>query len=134
MIFDTHAHYDDEAFDEDRERGADLLMRERGVGYSRERGGESWKYCRRSVSFERGSMRLSTVPCGVHPERSGQNFGEEDLKWLTAQLCRDRRSWRWVRSGWTTTGMRTGHDLQKKWFHATAGSWQRSCHKACDHS
>ena len=32
MIFDTHAHYDDEAFDEDREQLLER-MRNRGVEY-----------------------------------------------------------------------------------------------------
>ncbi len=32
MIFDTHAHYDDEAFDEDREMLLDS-MRENGIGW-----------------------------------------------------------------------------------------------------
>ena len=31
MIFDTHAHYDDEAFDEDRENLLDS-MQENGIG------------------------------------------------------------------------------------------------------
>ena len=88
MIFDTHAHYDDPQFDPDREA---LLgqMEAGGVGtiVNASASVESWERVlelTRKYPFVYGMI-------GVHPDEVGG---------LT------KRSRRWERSGWTTTGIR----------------------------
>ncbi|MCD8021655.1 MAG: TatD family hydrolase [Lachnospiraceae bacterium] len=83
MIFDTHAHYDDEAFDEDRE---DLLaqMEPSGIAGIVNMGA--------SLQGVEESQRLSErypfiyAAAGVHPDYVG-DLNEEKLSWMAA-LCR----------------------------------------------
>ena len=75
MIFESHAHYDDEAFDEDRE---ELLegLREAGVG----------KVINVSASVEgmesslalAGKYPFIYAAVGVHPDGVGEMDGEGD--------------------------------------------------------
>lgn len=68
MIFDTHAHYDDKAFDEDRE---ELLgsLKDHGVGYV-VNVGASLRGARESIAL---SSRYSGVyaAAGIHPDEVG---------------------------------------------------------------
>lgn len=81
MIFESHAHYDDEAFDEDRE---ELLMslKEHGIGVVINVGA-SLESCKTTgelmekYSFIYGAM-------GVHPSETGE-LNEENFKWLRSQ-------------------------------------------------
>ncbi len=83
MIFESHAHYDDEVFDEDRE---ELLrsLGEHGIGYVINVG-SSIENCRRTLalteqySFVYGAM-------GVHPSETGE-LDEENFAWLRAQCA-----------------------------------------------
>lgn len=78
MIFDTHAHYDDEAFDEDRE---ELLsaMQENGIGTIVNVGAD--------LNSSKKSLELSEkypfiyAALGVHPSET-KELKEEDIKWL----------------------------------------------------
>ena len=78
MIFDSHAHYDDEAFDGDRE---ELLtrMRENGVGYIVNVGA--------SLQGAKESTQLAArfphvyAAVGVHPDHVG-DLDEEKMDWL----------------------------------------------------
>ena len=82
MIFDTHAHYDDEAFDEDRDEVLTSL-RKRGVG-TVVNVGASMEGSRRSVSLsEQYEFVYSAV--GVHPDEVGE-LREEDMEWMREQL------------------------------------------------
>lgn len=82
MIFDTHAHYDDEAFDEDR----DALLRsmpELGVGMI-VNSGASLQGIRDSIALsEKYSYIYAAV--GVHPDHAGE-LNEETFQWLSAAL------------------------------------------------
>ena len=111
MIFDTHAHYDDEAFDEDRDEVLTSL-RERGVG-TVVNVGASMEGSRRSVSLsEEYEFVYSAV--GVHPDEVGE-LREEDMEWMREQLQKPKvvavgeigLDYYWDKEG---------HDLQKKWF------------------
>ena len=111
MIFDTHAHYDDEAFDEDRDEVLTSL-RERGVG-TVVNVGASMEGSRRSVSLsEQYEFVYSAV--GVHPDEVGE-LREEDMEWMREQLQKPKvvavgeigLDYYWDKEG---------HDLQKKWF------------------
>lgn len=111
MIFDTHAHYDDEAFDEDRDEVLTSL-RERGVG-TVVNVGASMEGSRRSVNLsEEYEFVYSAV--GVHPDEVGE-LREEDMEWMREQLQKPKvvavgeigLDYYWDKEG---------HDLQKKWF------------------
>lgn len=111
MIFDTHAHYDDEAFDEDRDEVLTSL-RNRGVG-TVVNVGASMEGSRRSVSLsEQYEFVYSAV--GVHPDEVGE-LREEDMEWMREQLQKPKvvavgeigLDYYWDKEG---------HDLQKKWF------------------
>lgn len=111
MIFDTHAHYDDEAFDKDREAVLNALQ-EAGigavvnVGASLESTGRTLKLTE-NYPFIYGAV-------GVHPSDSG-DLTEEDIQWLEGLTNRDKV----VAVGeigldyyWEDPD----HEIQKKWF------------------
>ena len=86
MIFDTHAHYDDVQFDDDREQ---LLqaMRENGIGriVNVSSDTDSWEKVvalADTYSFIYGAI-------GVHPDEVGQ-LNEEKLCQMEALLKRDK--------------------------------------------
>lgn len=111
MIIDTHAHYDDEQFDPDRE---ELLgsMKEGGVGLIVNAGStlESWeKICRltEEYPFVYGAI-------GIHPDEVG-SLSEERMREMEELLDRDKivavgeigLDYYWDKEN---------HDIQKKWF------------------
>lgn len=111
MIIDTHAHYDDEQFDPDRE---ELLgsMKEGGVGLIVNAGStlESWeKICRltEEYPFVYGAI-------GIHPDEVG-SLSEERMQEMETLLDRDKivavgeigLDYYWDKEN---------HDIQKKWF------------------
>lgn len=79
MIFDTHVHYDDEAFDADRE---ELLETFRSSGnYCLTNVGASMKGSEESIAFaDRYPFMYAAV--GLHPDYAGE-WGEEAAKKLT---------------------------------------------------
>lgn len=81
MIFDTHAHYDDEDFDADRE---ELLSGMKAAGVSHIVNiGASLESTKRSLQLaEKYDFVYAAV--GVHPSDTGE-LNEETFKWLTKQ-------------------------------------------------
>lgn len=86
MIFESHAHYDDEAFDEDRQELLGLL---KNCGIDKVINvGASLKSCEitlrlmREYSFVYGAM-------GVHPSETAE-LNEENFAWLRAQCACDK--------------------------------------------
>ena len=78
MIFDTHAHYDDRQFDDDRDELL-LSMKKNNVG-TIINVGASLEGCRRSVELaEQYPFVYAAV--GVHPDEVG-SLNEENLAWL----------------------------------------------------
>ncbi|MDO4262242.1 MAG: TatD family hydrolase [Eubacteriales bacterium] len=111
MIFDTHAHYDDDAFDRDRD---ELLasLREHGVG-TVVNVGASLAGSKRSVELtEKYSFIYGAA--GVHPDEVGE-LDEAGFSWLREQLARPKivavgeigLDYYWDKEH---------HDLQKEWF------------------
>ena len=82
MIFESHAHYDDEAFDEDREQ---LLssMQEHGIEYI-VNVGASLKSTETTVALTRQYPFIYGA-AGVHPSETAE-LNEENFKWLTAHV------------------------------------------------
>lgn len=86
MIFETHAHYDDKAFDEDR----DLLLsglKEQGIGRVVNIG-SSPRSCAQTIELmEKYPFIYGAL--GIHPSDTGE-LKEEDMDWLAQQCRRDK--------------------------------------------
>lgn len=111
MIIDTHAHYDDRAFDEDREEVL-TSMGEHGV----ERivnVGSSLGACRRTIDLmERYDFIYGAL--GVHPTDSGE-LTEDDMEWLKKQ-CALEKCVAVGEIGLDYYWDEPDRDIQKKWF------------------
>lgn len=111
MIFDSHAHYDDHAYDEDREEILPALVRE-GVG-TVVNVGASLEGTRRTVELIR-KYPFMYGAAGVHPDEVGE-LNEETFAWLREQCLQEKI----VAVG--ETGLdyywdNENHEVQKKWF------------------
>ena len=111
MIFDTHAHYDDEAFDEDR----DVLlsgMKDAGVEYIVNIGA-SMASSKRSVALaEKYPFMYAAV--GVHPDEVGE-LDEEKFATLK-EWAKHEKVKAIGEIGLDYYWDKEGHDLQKHWF------------------
>ena len=111
MIFDTHAHYDDEAFDEDR----DVLlsgMKDAGVEYIVNIGA-SMASSKRSVALaEKYPFMYAAV--GVHPDEVGE-LDEEKFATLK-EWAKHEKVKAIGEVGLDYYWDKEGHDLQKHWF------------------
>ena len=85
-IFDTHAHYDDEAFDEDREV---LLQELPKQGIARVVNvGASLSSCKKTIELmETYDFVYGAI--GVHPNETAE-LNEESFAWLREQCQRDK--------------------------------------------
>lgn len=111
MIFESHAHYDDEVFDEDREK---LLtsMHENGIGWVINVGA-SLEGCKNTLKLiEQYPFVYGTM--GVHPGET-EGLNEESFAWLREQCSVDKvvavgeigLDYHWKEPG---------PHVQKKWF------------------
>lgn len=111
MIFDSHAHYDDSAFDDDREELLSLLPGQ-GVG-TVVNVGASLASTGRTVEL---AQKYSFIygAAGVHPDEVGE-LNEERFWWLREQCQKDKivavgeigLDYYWDKEN---------HALQKEWF------------------
>ena len=114
MIFDTHAHYDDEAFDEDREQ---LLaaFKENGIG-AVTNVAASISSCKTTLELAR-NHDFMYVALGVHPSESAE-LSDEGLKDIEA-WCTERQDGK-VRAigeiGLDYYWEEPEHSVQKIWF------------------
>ena len=111
MIFDTHAHYDDHAFDEDRE---ELLsgLKDQGVG-TVINVGASWRGCGEAVALS-AKWDFIYAAVGVHPDETGC-MNEEKIGQLRAWAALDKV----VAIGEIGLDYHNDvepHDYQKEWF------------------
>ncbi len=120
MIFDTHAHYDDEAFDADRE---ELLQSMPGLGIGCVVNiGASLHSCERTIELmDRYPFLYGAL--GIHPSDSGE-LTEEDMQWLKMQCIVQRLKGKCVAVGeigldyyWKDTDP----VIQQKWFRRQLG-------------
>ncbi len=86
MIVDTHAHYDDKAFDEDREQ---LLESMAGEGVGRIVNiGSSLDACKRTIQLmEQYDFIYGAL--GIHPTDSGE-LTDSDVEWLRTQCALEK--------------------------------------------
>lgn len=111
MIFDTHAHYDDEAFDQDREQ---LLQAFPAAGIGRVVNiGASPDSCQRTIELmEKYSYIYGAL--GVHPSDTDK-LDEETFAWL-GQQCRREKCVAVGEIGLDYYWKEPEPELQKKWF------------------
>lgn len=113
MIFESHAHYDDEAFDTDREEILDQCQRD-GIEYI-VNVSASLKTVKSTLALaEKYPFLYAAV--GVHPDEVGE-LNEENFVWLTEQ-CRNPKTVAVGEIGLDYYWDKENHELQKKWFRA----------------
>ena len=107
MIIDTHAHYDDEAFDTDREA---LLMSMYDGGIEK-----IVNVCASVGGFQDTVKLMEKYPfvygaVGIHPD-DADKMTQETLDEI-ADYPIWTRWWQSVRSGWTITGIRKKRNIR----------------------
>lgn len=111
MIFETHAHYDDEAFEEDREELLDSLA---GKGIGRVVNiGASLASCRQTIGLmEKYPFLYGAL--GVHPGETAE-LDETSFQWLEEQ-CRHPKCVAVGEIGLDYYWKEPDREIQKKWF------------------
>lgn len=111
MIIDTHAHYDDKAFDEDRTQ---LLESMAGEGIGRIVNiGSSLGACKRTIQLmEQYDFVYGAL--GIHPTDSGE-LTDSDIEWLKEQ-CALEKCVAVGEIGLDYYWDEPARQIQKKWF------------------
>ena len=111
MIFESHAHYDDEAFDTDRQ---EILqgMQEHGIKYIVNTGA-GMASSKRSIELAQEFPDVYAA-IGVHPEETGE-MTAEDLNWLRQQ-CSTSKVVAVGEIGLDYHWPEPARDIQKLWF------------------
>lgn len=111
MIFDTHAHYDAEQFNEDRD---ELLasMPDQGV-CNIVNVGATLEGCRASIEFAK-KYPFIYAAVGVHPDEVG-SLNEENFAQLE-EWCKEEKVVAVGEIGLDYYWDNEAHDVQKKWF------------------
>ena len=111
MIFETHAHYDDEAFDGDRD-SLIWAMHEHGID-TIINVGASLRGVRETVTLmERYPFVYGAI--GVHPDEVG-DLDEEKIAWMR-KLCEKEKTVAVGEIGLDYYWDKESHEIQKKWF------------------
>lgn len=123
MIFESHAHYDDAAFDEDRDA---LLgsMQENGIEYI-VNVGASLESTQTTLALAKRYPFIYAA-AGVHPSDTAP-LNEESFAWLTKQ-CSEPKVVAVGEIGLDYYWEEPAHDIQKKWFIRQL-ALARQCHK-----
>ncbi len=111
MIFDSHAHYDDKAFDGDRENLLASLRRS-GVG-TVVNVGASLESTRSTVELTKKYPFIYGA-AGVHPDAAGE-LDEEGFGWLREQ-CQREKIVAVGEIGLDFYWDKENHGIQKEWF------------------
>ena len=111
MIFDTHAHYDDEQFDEDRD---ELLksMQDLGVGTIVDVSA-TYESCEKVLALA-GKYPHVYAAIGVHPDEVGE-LNEDKIQHMK-ELCCNKKVVAVGEIGLDYYWDKENHDLQKEWF------------------
>ena len=112
MIFESHAHYDDDAFDADRD---EILHKcqEQGIAYivnvsASLRSVKSTLALTKAYDFIYGAV-------GIHPDEVGE-LNEENFAWLREQ-CKESKVVAVGEIGLDYYWDKEQHEVQKFWFH-----------------
>jgi len=112
MIFESHAHYDDDAFDPDRE---EILNQCRLQGI------EAIVNVSASLRSVKSTLDLAEkhdfiyAAVGIHPDEVGE-LNEESFEWLKSQ-CRHPKAVAVGEIGLDYYWDKESHEIQKYWFH-----------------
>lgn len=111
QIFDTHAHYDDEAFDEDREELLEMLP-QKGIAKV-VNVGASLSSCKRTIELmNRYDYIYGAI--GVHPNETAE-LTEESFEWLRQQ-CQLEKCVAVGEIGLDYYWDEPEREIQKSWF------------------
>lgn len=111
MIFESHAHYDDKAFDEDREALLQSLL-SNGID-TVINVGASLESCKKTIELmDKYPFIYGAI--GVHPSETGE-LDEENFKWLK-EICRHKKTVAVGEIGLDYHYDEPEHAVQKKWF------------------
>ena len=110
-IFDTHAHYDDEAFDNDREELLDSL-KENGIGCV-VNVGASITSCKTKMELAKTHSFIYGA-LGIHPNET-DGLTEGDMEWLKKSLA-DEKIVAVGEIGLDYYWDEPEREIQKKWF------------------
>lgn len=112
MIFDTHAHYDDEAFNEDRE---EVLLKMQGMGVGTIVDiGESMESSHRALELAK-AYDFMYCAVGVHPSKV-ENLTEADMEWIEETVKNEKKAVAIGEIGLDYHWPEPSLELQKKWF------------------
>ena len=111
MIFETHAHYDDEQFDMDRETLL-LSMPEQGIG-TIVNVSATYASCQRVVDLVQ-KYPFMYAAVGIHPDEVG-SLNEERFQQMK-ELCKQEKVVSVGEIGLDYYWDNESHDLQKEWF------------------
>lgn len=111
MIIDTHAHYDDKAFEEDREELLDSLQ-EKGI-VRVINSGSSMGACKRTVELTKKYDYIYGT-LGIHP-CDCEELTEEDVQWIKSQ-CALEKIVAVGEIGLDYYWDEPDREIQKKWF------------------
>ena len=110
-IFDTHAHYDDRAFDGDRDEVLGSLE-EKGVAYVVNVGASLEGVKAAAALADRYSFLYSAA--GIHPDDAGCMNG--DVMAFLEEMCRREKTVAVGEIGLDYHWNRETHEVQKRWF------------------
>ena len=110
-IFDTHAHYDDRAFDGDRDEVLGSLP-EKGVAYVVNVGASLEGVKAAAALADRYSFLYSAA--GIHPDDAGCMNG--DVMAFLEEMCRREKTVAVGEIGLDYHWNRETHEVQKRWF------------------
>ncbi len=111
LIFESHAHYDDEAFDEDRDT---LLgqMPGQGIGCIVNAGSSLSSLSKIAELMETWPFLYGAM--GIHPDDVGE-LNEESFAWIR-KMCRRDKTVAVGEIGLDYYWDHESHDIQKEWF------------------
>jgi len=112
MIFETHAHYDDEAFNEDREELLKSLVNN-GIEYV-VNVGSSMESTRSSVALA-AKYNFIYAAIGVHPSETGE-LTENEIEWLKNEALFNKKVVAIGEIGLDYYWEEPKRDIQKIWF------------------
>ena len=112
MIIDTHAHYDDAAFDGDREALIESLP-ENGIGIAVDIGA-SPESSRKALALS-GRYDHIYAAIGVHPD-DVDKLDEDELSWLEKTAAAEKKVVAIGEIGMDYYWDNSPHDVQKYWF------------------
>lgn len=111
MIFDTHAHYDDKAFDEDRESLL-ISLKDHGIGRVVNIG-SSLDSCQKTIELM-DQFPFIYGALGVHPSETG-GLDEDSFQWLDS-ICGHPKCVAIGEIGLDYYWDEPEREIQKKWF------------------